>query len=155
MCNGKPEMVESQKCLSYSFFSQPSTILWYVLHSKQPLIVTKLSVDGSFELCFRHNWDLLLALSCAKDYGVESTGCWKPFVNVHVCWWHINCKCMGSTRNKLFIKKEQKQVSTKRFLERNLAHVEWCRDSSMHGECTGWQSTKQEGHAHSDMHSIT
>ena len=44
----------------------------------------KLSVDGSFELCFERNWDLPLALQLAgKTEGAERTGCWAP-LSTHV-----------------------------------------------------------------------
>ena len=45
-------------CFVLSFLSQPNAVTRYEERSKQPPIV---SGDGSFELCFEHNWDLTVS----------------------------------------------------------------------------------------------
>ena len=124
--------------LSYSFFSsQPSTLMREVTQLKQPLIVRESPKDGYFVLRLKRN---------------HSWCWWTLFVSAHMCGWCINCKCVGSTTSQIErIKKEQKQVSIKRFLKRNLADV----GMSQYMNALTDKCTNKKCHAHSNMHSIT
>ena len=62
-----------------------------------------------------------------KTEGAERTGRWTPFINAHMCADDASTATtwMGGTAlQKIVERLEQKQVSIKRFLERNLPHVE-------------------------------
>ena len=70
-----------------------------------------LSVTGTYRLRFLEG----------KTEGAERTGCWTPLVNAHVrCDDSSTAITWAAPRNNIFY---NKQVSIKRFLKRNLAHV--------------------------------
>ena len=61
-----------------------------------------------------------------KTEGAERTGCWTPFVNTCAHMTHQPQLRGQAPCNKLlkdFYQKRTEQVSIKRFLKRNLAHV--------------------------------
>ena len=85
VANLKRSKVRIVHLLFSFFFKQSSAVTRYVWHSKQPPIVTKFSGDVLFELCFEHNQDLLLALSCGEDC-MRGRAYWllDAIVNAHV-----------------------------------------------------------------------
>ena len=119
--------------LFLKLFSQPSAVMRYMYHSKQPPIVTKLSGDG---LRFEHNWDLTLAISCGEDGGGRA---YWLLDSIHQCthvrrWrinrnyvygWHYVTKFLKDYYQKRTETSRHKKVS-----KRNLPHVR--RDVSMH-----------------------
>ena len=86
----------------------------------------KLSRDGFFQLCFERNWDLPPALFLRGRLRGQSVLAVGRHSSMHTCADDSSTAITwAAPRNKMFllIKKEQKQVSIKRFLKRNLAHV--------------------------------
>ena len=74
---------------------------------------------------FEHNWDLTACAAFLRGRlrGQSVLAVERHSSNAHLRGWRINRNYVGGTRNKDFYQKEQKQISIKRFLKRNLVHV--------------------------------
>ena len=104
------------------------------------LLSFALSVTGTNRLLF------FAGKTEGRSEGAERTGCWTPFVNTRARITH-----QPQLRGRYNVtKKEQKQVSVKRFLKKKSSQ---CRDGSIHADKVQKQELKC--HAHSDMNSIT
>ena len=99
-----------------------------MLRSKKPPVARKFSEDGPFELNFERNCDLTLAIFCGEDWGGRAY--WLlDAIHTHVCAQMTHQPQLRARYRitiivrRLLSEKEQKQVSIKRFLKRNIAHV--------------------------------
>ena len=130
----------------------PATLTQEVTQLKRPSTMRKFLKNSSIVLSLKRNyslrwvstWSLSNVLPCYRQH--LDRACCHPCNNKmisHGVWAGLLC-----TTIFMHIKKEQKQVSIKRFLpKRNLADVgmnQW-----MH-----WRQSTQTGMPHGDMHSI-